>query len=153
PDVVVEAAEFRFRIQECPRIGDGGLDLEPIPHDPRIREQRCALPRVESSDALGIETGERRAIVLSLLEDRAPGEARLRSFQDQELEQAVVVVYRHAPLLVVVAAHQRIISSPSADLDLRRGHRGTSGALRRRGASSRKTSRSWPLLSRRIPTN
>ena len=41
-------------------------------------------------------------VAIPLLEDRLPAQPGLGPFQDQELEEAAVVVERHAPLRIVV---------------------------------------------------
>jgi hypothetical protein len=50
-----------------------------------------------------LEIIERLAIGIALAQDRIPGQARLRPFQNKEFKQPAVVVQRHAPLFVVVA--------------------------------------------------
>ena len=64
---------------------------------------RSTVALVEARDALGIEVGERLAIARPLVQDRRPGQSRLRALEDQELELRAVVVHRDAPLLVVIA--------------------------------------------------
>lgn len=45
---------------------------------------------------------EEFSILLSLAEHRDPRESCLRSLKSQELEQDLIVVYRHSPLVVMV---------------------------------------------------
>src|SRR5436189_44629 len=68
-------------------------------------------PRRFRSLLIASETGEGPAVVVALVEDRRPGEARLGAFQDQELEEPPVVVHRHAPFLVVIS---QVLRAPQA---------------------------------------
>src|SRR5207245_2597609 len=61
-----------------------------------------AFPRAVFGDDRGIKLVEGFSVVPSLLQDRLPTQTRLRSFEDQELEQQTVVVDRHAPFGVMV---------------------------------------------------
>src|SRR5205085_1582356 len=74
----------------------------PIPHDPSVAHQLLLLRCVELRDLLWIELRERFSICLALSQDRVPTQARLRAFEDQELEQHPILMLRHAPLGVVV---------------------------------------------------
>src|SRR5262249_19623806 len=89
-------------------------DLEPVADDARIPEQAAHLAGTEARDLLGIEAGERRAVGLALVEDRAPREAGLGALEDQELELLAIVVDRRSPFAIVVRDHQGIIRRPLA---------------------------------------
>src|SRR5262249_5761743 len=65
-----------------------------------------------ASDDSRIETVERNAIRLALLENRAPAQARLRPFENQELEQETVIMNRNAPFPIVVVDHRVIGPGP-----------------------------------------
>src|SRR5581483_691034 len=108
PLVRVEAAELVLHAQERTRVRDGGLDLQPVAHDPGVPEELRHLPRVEARDARGIEAVEGLAIRVPLSQDRDPAETRLRPLENEELEERPVVVHRDAPLLVVVADVERV---------------------------------------------
>jgi hypothetical protein len=58
--------------------------------------------RTISSDLRGVEFIQGHPVVLAFLENRLPTQPGLCSFEHQELEQAAVVMNRHAPFLVVV---------------------------------------------------
>src|SRR5256712_7447532 len=81
-----------------------------MPASPRS----CRIRRPEAGDARGLEAVEGPAVRLTFLEDRRPAEPRLRGLEDEELEEAPVVVDRHPPLLVVVAEHRRVAVRPRA---------------------------------------
>src|SRR5712692_3723410 len=89
--------------EERAGVADRRFDLETVAHDPGGGQQLPDLACAEARDLFGIESGERPAIVVPLVEDRRPGQAGLGAFEDQELEQPPIVVDRHPPFLVVVA--------------------------------------------------
>ena len=103
PEVFRKAAELVLHREHAARVGDRGLDLEPVADDSRELHQPLDRALVEARDALGVEIRERFAIARPLVQDRRPGEARLRALEDQELELRAVVVHGDAPLLVVIA--------------------------------------------------
>ena len=57
---------------------------------------------VVSRDACGIEIVEHAPVMLALVENGGPAQARLRAFQHNELEERAIVMERHAPFRVVV---------------------------------------------------
>jgi hypothetical protein len=65
---------------------DSGLDLQPVANDPRIRQQALSLFLSVLGDDGRLELVEGFPIVLPFFQDRFPTQARLRSFEDQELE-------------------------------------------------------------------
>src|SRR5690606_6871528 len=116
PQELGEAAAFPLHREEPLRIVDGALDLQAVADDPRILQQGLEAALLHSRYAIGLEAVEDLPVALPLAQDGDPGEARLRSFEDQELEQALVVAHRHAPLLVVVGDVERIRAAPGASL-------------------------------------
>ncbi len=59
-------------------------------------------PLLIGRDPDRIEIGEQLAVADTLPEDRLPAQARLRSLEDEELEQGAIVVDGDTPLSVVV---------------------------------------------------
>src|SRR6185503_3036884 len=114
PDVTVERAELLLHVEERARVRHGGFDLEAVSNDPGVVHEPCPPTRIESCHAGRIESGEGLSIVLPFAKDGAPGEPGLRALQGQELEEAEVIVHRHAPLFIVVAPHQWVRSGPGA---------------------------------------
>src|SRR5262249_36215733 len=114
PDVLVEAAELPLHREEGGGIGDTGLDLEAVPHDPGIFHQRCDLLPAETRHRARIQTREGFAIGLQLSQYGAPAQTGLRAFEDQKLEEAPVVVHRYTPLGVVIGGLQRVAFGPVA---------------------------------------
>jgi hypothetical protein len=114
PGVAVEAAELALDRKERPGIGDRGLELEAVAHDARVAHECPQFARAETGDLRGVESCKRAAVVLPLPQYRVPGEARLRAFQDEELEQPAVIVHRGAPFPVVISDLQLIALTPRA---------------------------------------
>lgn len=102
PKVRVKTAKFPLRRQERLGVDDRRSHLEPIADNPRIRHQPCDHRRRVPRHLRRVKSIERPPIALPLLEDRLPTEPRLRPFEDQELEQHLILMLRHAPFLIVV---------------------------------------------------
>src|SRR3989442_449270 len=114
PEPDVEARVLPLHGEDRAGIGDRRLDLRAVPHDARVPEELADPARPEAGDARGLEAVEGPAVRLTFLENRRPAEPRLGGLEDEELEEAQVVVDRHPPLLVVVAEHRRVAVRPRA---------------------------------------
>ena len=144
PAVAREAAELALHRQEQPGIDDRRLHLEPVADDAVELQQPLDLARVEARHAGRVEAGERLAVALALAQDRRPAETGLRALEDQELEQAPVVVHRYAPFTVVVgdvlgtharvrpAAARAVVGRKRGRIGLRRPRPRLGGPGRRR---------------------
>src|SRR5262249_52369359 len=91
----------------------GRGDLQSIADDAGLGEQGLGLSLVKPGDGIRVETVERGAVVLPPLQDGVPTQARLRAFEEEELEPAAVLTDRHPPLLVGVADRQ-VVRRPVA---------------------------------------
>ena len=98
--------------QGCAGVGDGGQDLGPVAHDPRVSQQPVHVLLPEAGHRLRDESGEGLTEGRPLAQDRRPGQARLEGLQAQPLEHAPLIAHRHAPLGVVVLAQQRVGGGP-----------------------------------------
>ena len=114
PDVRVQRAELALHGQRRLRVADGGGDLGAVADDSRVGEQALGVGGPVGGDAGDVPALEGAPVSFAALEDRLPAQAGLGALQGQQLEQACVVVLRHAPLLVVVAHHEVVIG-PVAD--------------------------------------
>jgi len=94
-------------------VGDRGGDLGPVAHDAGIGKELRALAGREARHRRRVEPGERAAVVLSLFQNRGPGEARLGALEHEKLEEPAIVADGHAPLFVVVGDHQRVVARPA----------------------------------------
>src|SRR5579864_809612 len=113
PDVAVEAAEFLLHAKECLGIRDGRSNLELVADDAGIAQELADSAPVVARHPLGIESLEGPAIVIALVENRAPTQTGLRAFENQKLEERPVVVRRHAPFFIVITDHE-VAGRPTA---------------------------------------
>jgi hypothetical protein len=88
--------------EEGARIPDGTFDLAAVADDARIPQESLDRGGREARDPPWVESCERPAVPASPPEHGGPVEPRLRSFEDEELEETPVGVERNAPLAVVV---------------------------------------------------
>lgn len=103
PDVAVKGTEFFLDAKEGFGVFDRGGDFKPVANDSGIGKERLNFLGSILRDAARIEFVEGAAIILTLVEDRAPAQTRLRAFEDEKFEERAVVVNRHAPFFVVIA--------------------------------------------------
>ena len=106
PNVTVEATELFLQKKERFRIGYSGSDLELVADDSRIAQQLLNLAAVVTRNYFWVKFIERRAIVLALVKDRIPAQARLRAFEDEKFEQCAVVMNWNAPFFIVIRDRQ-----------------------------------------------
>ena len=83
------------------RILDGGRDFQPVAHNPGVSESRCCTSRRNARSFSG-ERCQTAAVILALLQDRAPAQPGLRAFQNEKLERLPVVMRNAPPLFVGV---------------------------------------------------
>jgi len=102
PDVTIETAEFFLHLEKGLRVLDGGVDFQPVPDDTGVAEQLRDFGRVVTRDFWSIKPVEGRPVVFTLFQDRVPAQPSLRAFQNQKLEQLLVIAHWHAPFRVVI---------------------------------------------------
>jgi hypothetical protein len=73
-------------VQDGPRVGNGGIDFQPVANDSWIVEQPGAIRIAVGGHQIGNEVAVRPPERLSLLENGDPGKPRLVDFQQQPLE-------------------------------------------------------------------
>ena len=83
-----------------------------MPDDPRVLQQALDAAFVPARDPLELEVGEGCAEVLALAQDREPGEPGLEALEAELLEELAIVVYRKAPLGVVVGLVVGVVATP-----------------------------------------
>jgi hypothetical protein len=89
-------------LQDAGGVGDGGLHLQAVPHDARIRQEALPVLLPEAGHLVHPEAGVGLSERVPFLQDGEPGQARLVDLQDQPLEEKVVVPEGEAVLTVVV---------------------------------------------------
>ena len=102
PQVAVEGSLLVPDGQERPGVGHRTLHLEPVAHDAGILQQRGQLLIAVAGDPAGVEAVEGASVVVPLVEDGRPGQAGLRPFEDEHLEQVGVIVRGDPPFMIVV---------------------------------------------------
>src|SRR5262249_40931523 len=93
---------------------DRALDLHAVAHDARILHQLLDLLRRVARDLLGLEAVEGAAEILALAQDGDPGPSGLEAVEDELLIERAVIVFGHAPFLVVIGDAERVLLEPGA---------------------------------------
>src|SRR5262249_3026017 len=90
PQVLVEWTELSLHGQKTLRVLHGGVDLQPVADDARVRQQAISLSLRVFGDDTRLEVGKSGSIVIALLENRLPAQTGLGAFEDEEFEQEAV---------------------------------------------------------------
>ncbi len=109
PDVFVETPHLTLDGNEDLGIADGSLDFQFVADDACVLAKFRLLLLVISGDGLIVEAVECSAESFSLVEHALPRQSCLKGFEQQHLEKFVVIVYRYAPLMVVVSDIERAL--------------------------------------------
>src|SRR2546430_868502 len=117
PEKGAERAALPLEREECPGVADGGSDLLAVADDSRVLEELRDLAAIVASHALRVEPVERLEEAGALVQNDAPGEPGLDAVEHELREQVRIAPQRHAPLLVVIGEHQRVIAARPATLD------------------------------------
>ena len=83
-------------------------------HDRGVGEQRGDPPLVESRDGGGCEVAKGGTEAVALAQNGEPGEAGLKSLEDELLEEPLIVDDGTAPFVVVIGPVERIAVRPRA---------------------------------------
>ena len=113
PDVIRETTQAVTDIQKGPRIADRACHFKAITHNSRVFEQFFYPGRSVAGHLPGIKFIESCSIARTLVQDGAPGQARLGAFQNQEFKQGPVVPGGQAPLLIVIPLVQGVTQAPA----------------------------------------
>src|SRR5262249_41456497 len=106
-------ARTLFHCTEIRARGENrALDLHAIADDARILHQLLDLLRRVARDLLGLEAVEGAAEILALAQDSDPGQSGLEAVEDELLIERAVVVFGHAPFLVVIGDVERVLLGP-----------------------------------------
>ncbi len=103
-----EGPVVRDQREDSLGVVDRRCHFEPVPDDPGISQKARDIVVSICGDGCDIEVGVGGAEGVPLLEDRFPRQACLIDFQDQPLEENVVVALREAVLGAVVGRMDRI---------------------------------------------
>jgi hypothetical protein len=114
PDKGCQRAFLLNQFLSALSIFDDRLDLTTMADDAFILEQSVKITLGETGYSAEIEIMERGAEVFSLGKYGAPAQARLKAFQTQFLEQAMVIINRETPFRVVIREKLRCGARPTA---------------------------------------
>src|ERR1700719_2211682 len=112
PQQLREARPLVHDIEPGPRRAHGALDLGAIAHDAGILHQPLELGRPVARDFLRNEIVEGAAEVLPLAQDGDPRQPGLETVEHEFFIERAIVVFRHAPFLVVIGDVERIVLGP-----------------------------------------
>src|SRR5262249_44219637 len=107
-----EAGALLHRVEIGARGEDRALDLHAVAHDAGILHQLLDLSRRVARDFRGLEGVEGAPEILALAQDGDPGQPGLEAVENELLVERAVVVFRHAPFLVVIGDVERILLRP-----------------------------------------
>src|SRR5262245_31019979 len=92
PDHLIERLAAGMELPDRLRVGDRSVDLLAVANDAGVVEQPRCIPVAVGGNLLDVEVVEGPAEVLSLAQDREPGEARLEGLEGEALEELVLAV-------------------------------------------------------------
>src|SRR6202035_5001925 len=95
-----------------PRRAHGALDLRAVAHDAGSLQQPLDLGRPVARDFFRNETVEGAAEIVALAQDGDPRQAGLETVEHKFFVERAIVVFRHAPFLVVIGDVERIVLGP-----------------------------------------
>ena len=93
---------------------DRALDLLAIADDAFVGHQLLEFRRRIARDLRRLEAIEGLTKIVALAQDGDPRQARLKSIEQQLLEQGARIIFRHAPFVVVIGDIERIDARPAA---------------------------------------
>src|SRR5215210_1895611 len=97
------------QLQNRPRVGDGGIDLQSVSDDAAVIQEAGTVGVTVRGDDLGYEAMIGPLKRFPLLEDSEPGEAGLIDLEHQTLEKRGVVLEREAILPLVIGTMPWIV--------------------------------------------
>ena len=112
--VGVKRIELGEEIESALSIVDGRKDLATMANDTRIVDKPLNIGIIELGHLIEIEVREGSAEVFALAENGEPGEASLKSFETDFLEEPEVIGDSPAPFFVVIADVFGVVSAPPA---------------------------------------
>src|SRR2546426_2087104 len=106
-----------LELEERARVRYRRMHLLAVAHDAGVLEQLRDLLAIVAGHALRVEPVERLEEAGALVQDDAPREPGLEAIEHELREQVPVAPQGHAPLLVVIGEHQRVVATGPAALD------------------------------------
>src|SRR5450631_2988061 len=112
PQEFREAGAVFHDLEIALRARDRTLDLGAVADDAGVVHQRVKLFRVVARDLFRDEIVEGTAKVVALAQNRDPRQPGLKAVEDELFVQRAVIIFRHAPLGVVIGHVKRIFAGP-----------------------------------------
>ena len=103
PEISVERSEFFSHLKKSFRVLNRSCDFQPVPNDAIVAQQPLHVSPAVAGDLFRAKSVKCLSVVLPLFQNGVPAEPCLRAFQNQELEEHSIVVYRNAPFLIVIS--------------------------------------------------
>lgn len=115
PGIFCKASEFFLDDEKDLSVTDSRSYLQAVADDANVFDETVDISSSESSNLFWIKTSEGFPISLTPLQDRFPRESGLSTFEDEELEEDVVVSNGAAPFLVMIGGIEFIsVRDPAA---------------------------------------
>src|SRR5271165_2695393 len=102
PNVGIKAAELALHSEKRFGIINGCGNFQAVANNSRIAKQSLHFSQIVTRHDGRIELIEYLAIAGALLEHSIPTQPGLRTFQNEQLKKAPVVMHRHAPFLIMI---------------------------------------------------
>ena len=103
PEVAGKTAPFPLNFPEYLCVVHRGLDFPAVADDARVLCQGSQLVLLVSAYRVQVKAVKGLPESVPFIEHTGPGQAGLKALQDEHFKEFLVVMDRHAPLLVVVA--------------------------------------------------
>ncbi len=156
PQQFGKAGAFFHDFEPGARREHRALDLGAIAHDAGVAHQPFDFGRPVARDFLRHKAVEGAAEIFALAQDGDPRQAGLKTVEHELFVERAVVVFRHAPFLIVIGDVERIVLGPRATHQGRivrvRGHSAALVAPAATSDSPGKAKRAQSGLTSRIGT-
>ena len=114
PQQLGKAGAFFHDFEPGARREHRALDLGAIAHDAGVAHQPFDLGRPVARDFFRHKAVEGAAEIFALAQDGDPRQAGLETVEHEFFVERAVVVFRHAPFLIVIGDVERIVLGPWA---------------------------------------
>ena len=110
----IRKALFAFDVQIKLCTFDGADDFRTVAHNACVLHQAFDFFVIVAGYFLWLETVKCFAELFALAQNRDPGQARLKTVQNQLFKQSTAIKFRHTPIGVMIMHVKRINAGPGA---------------------------------------
>ncbi len=114
PQQFGEARAFFHDLEPGARREHRALDLGAVAHDAGVGHQALDLWLAVARDFFRRKTVEGAAEIFALAQDGDPRQSGLKAVEHELFVKRAVIIFRHAPFLVVIGEIERIVFRPRA---------------------------------------